>query len=227
MSHKSGIWETIALWVLALCVPLVLLLSNLYLLATPLFVRSEYAKPSFPPAETFSDTERLTLAEATVHYLRSSEGPDFLRTLGSGWQVYNEREIRHLVDVKIVMNGAFTVHALALVLSLAAFFWLWRRSAHRSAWSAVARGCTILLGALFAIGVVAYFGFDTFFVSFHRVFFSGDTWLFAYTDTLIQLFPLQFWIDATWTMALLAAGEAALLGTVAFALAKHLSRAGK
>jgi uncharacterized membrane protein len=27
------------------------------------------------------------------------------------------------------------------------------------------------------------------------LFFSGDTWLFAYSDTLIRLFPIRFWED--------------------------------
>ncbi|OQB28787.1 MAG: hypothetical protein BWY10_00254 [Chloroflexi bacterium ADurb.Bin180] len=227
MNHEPDARDRIAQWALTLCVPLVVLLSNLYLVATPFFVRSEYAKPSFPPAEAFSDRERLSLAEATVHYLRSGEGVDYLRTLRSGWQVYNEREIRHLVDVKIVMNGAFAVHAVALVLSLAAFCWLWRRSASRRGWLAVAQGCAILLAALLAIGAVAYLGFDTFFVFFHRLFFSGDTWLFAYTDTLIQLFPLPFWIDATWTLALPAMAESVLLGAVALVLGKRSARVAR
>jgi integral membrane protein (TIGR01906 family) len=212
--------------VLTLCIPFVLLLSNLYLLTTPFFVRTEYAKPTFPPSELFSERERLSLAEATVHYLRSGEGPEFLRTIRPTWQVYNEREVKHLVDVKAVMNAAFAVQAVALVLSLAAFYWLWRRAASRgSVWLAVARGCAILLAALLSIGAVVYLSFDVFFVYFHRVFFSGDSWLFAYTDTLIQLFPVQFWIDATWTLALLAILEAALLGGAAFAIVRRKAKA--
>lgn len=226
MNHEPGAWERIARLVLTLCVPFVLLLSNLYLLATPYFVRTEYAKPSFPPAELFSDRERLSLAEATVHYLRSGEGAEYLRTIRPTWQVYNEREVKHLVDVKNVMNVAFAVQAVALVLSVAAFYWLWRRRASRaSAWLSLARGCAILLVALLSIGAVVYFSFDVFFVFFHRMFFSGDSWLFAYTDTLIQLFPVQFWTDATWALALLAMLEAALLGGAAFALARRHPKA--
>lgn len=222
MNQQAQTRARIARWAVALCVPFVVLLSNLYLIATPWFVRHEYAKPSFPPAELYSARERLSLSEATVHYLRSAEGPDYLRTMRSGWQVYNEREIKHLVDVKAVMNGAFAVHGVALVLLLIAFWWLWRRPEfRRSAWSAVARGCAVLLVSLVAIGAVAYFGFDVFFVFFHRVFFSGDSWLFAYTDTLIQLYPLEFWIDATWALALLAIGEAVVLGAVALAMERR------
>jgi integral membrane protein (TIGR01906 family) len=226
MNQGPDVRDRVARWVLTLSIPFVLLLSNLYLLTTPLFVRFEYARPAFPPAELFSDRERLSLAEATVHYLRSGEGPEYLRTLRPTWQVYNEREVKHLVDVKVVMNAAFAVQAVALVLAVAAFFWLWRRRTSRSsAWLAVARGCAVLLAALLAVGVVVYFSFDVFFVFFHRVFFSGDSWLFAYTDTLIQLFPVQFWIDATWALALLAIAEAALVGGAIFAIGRRQAKA--
>lgn len=226
MNQVLDVRDRIARWVLTLSIPFVLLLSNLYLLTTPYFVRYEYAKPAFPPAELFSDRERLSLAEATVHYLRSGEGPDYLRTLRPTWQVYNEREVKHMVDVKVVMNAAFMVQAVTLALSLASFFWLARRSVSRgSAWQSVARGCAILLATLLAIGAVVYLSFDVFFVFFHRVFFSGDSWLFAYTDTLIQLFPVQFWIDATWALALLAIVEAALLGGVALTITRRLNKA--
>ncbi len=216
--------------VLLLCLPLALLLANLYVVATPLFIRTEYARASFPRAQLFDDDERLSLAEATLHYLRSGEDLEYLRDLRSqGQQVYNQREIQHLVDVKAVMNAAFAVQAVAVLLCLAALLWLWRRKDTRSsAWQWFYRGCLLLFVSLLTVGVVAYFSFDVFFVFFHRVFFSGDTWLFAYTDTLIQLFPVQFWMDATWTLALLAVGESVLLGALSWLVyRRQIGRAGK
>ena len=34
-----------------------------------------------------------------------------------------------------------------------------------------------------------------FFVQFHELLFPPGTWTFAYTDSLIRLFPEQFWFD--------------------------------
>jgi integral membrane protein (TIGR01906 family) len=75
------------------------------------------------------------------------------------------------------------------------------------------------------IGVLAYTSFDWFFVLFHRVFFQGDSWLFAYSDTLIQLFPVQFWMDATAGMAVLAVAASVLLGGVAYVLSRRVRAA--
>ena len=52
------------------------------------------------------------------------------------------------------------------------------------------------------IGFFAAFAFDSFFVTFHHLFFEGDTWLFNYTDSLIQFYPEPFWITASLGIAL-------------------------
>jgi integral membrane protein (TIGR01906 family) len=73
--------------------------------------------------------------------------------------------------------------------------------------------------------VFVLLGFNTFFTAFHRVFFSGDTWLFNYTDTLIRLYPVQFWFDAATVIGLTTIAEAIVLGLVArqWGKALHIS----
>jgi integral membrane protein (TIGR01906 family) len=214
----------IAYIMLVLCIPPLLLLSPLYLLATNAFVRYEYSKPDFPPAVLYGPAERLTLAEATVYYLRSGAGPDYLWELSSqGQDVYNPREVQHLVDVKVVMRGAFWLHGVCAVLCIAAVVSLWRRRQGRSSvWRAVNQGCVLLLILLVVVGVLALTNFDVFFVLFHRLFFHGDTWLFAYSDTLIQLFPVQFWMDATAGLAVPAVAAGILLGMITYVLSHRV-----
>jgi uncharacterized membrane protein len=48
----------------------------------------------------------------------------------------------------------------------------------------------VLLGMFIFPGL-----FWAFFTGFHALFFTGDSWLFEYSDTLIRLFPLRFWQD--------------------------------
>jgi len=209
--------------VLLLCIPLLLLLSNLYLLTTAAFIRYEYGKPRFPPAGSYDAAERLSLAEATLYYLRSNRQADYLMGLQSeGLAVYNAREIKHLVDVKFVLRTAFWVHRVCALLCFLAMAFSWRGTQERSgALLGVYRGCLALLVLLITIGVLAYTNFDLFFTAFHRLFFEGDSWLFAFSDTLIQLFPVQFWTDATWMLALVTMGECVIVGAAAYALSRR------
>ena len=159
-----------------------------------------------------------------MHYLRSGAGPDYLWELRSrGQEVYNPREVQHLVDVKVVMRGALWVHGVCLMLCIAAVAFLWRQPQGRaSVWRAVFQGCVLLLMLLAVVGVLALTSFDVFFVIFHRLFFHGDTWLFAYSDTLIQLFPVPFWMDATAGLAVPAVAASVVAGTIAYVLSRRV-----
>jgi integral membrane protein (TIGR01906 family) len=210
--------------ILTLCTPLVLLLSNLYVLATPAFIRYEYGKPTFPAADLYSDKDRLSLAEATLYYMRSDKGVDYLTSLEiRGRAVYNPREIWHLVDAKWVLRGALVLHAACAILGLLALALTWRRKEDRSgALRAMFWGCAVLVGTLVGIGLLAYTNFRLFFTIFHRLLFEGDSWLFDFSDTLIQLFPVTFWMDATWLLSILAVVECTLLGALALITSRKL-----
>jgi Protein of unknown function (DUF1461). len=54
----------------------------------------------------------------------------------------------------------------------------------------------VTVGLVVVIGIFAGISFWQFFTVFHELFFSGNSWLFLYSDTLIRLFPMQFWQDA-------------------------------
>ncbi|MBM4429021.1 MAG: TIGR01906 family membrane protein [Chloroflexi bacterium] len=224
MKTKPRALDAIARAVLLICTPPVLLLANLYLLATPAFVRYEYNKPGFPPADLYDSRERLLLAEATVHYMRSSKGTDYLMQLQSrGLPVYNSREIIHLADAKRVMNAALGVHSICLILCLLALVYAHghpKRWYH--AWRAISWAGLFLFVLLASIGLLAYVNFNLFFTTFHRLLFTGDSWLFPFSDTLIQLFPLPFWMDATWLICLLTLMESAIVGWAAYAFSRRL-----
>ena len=56
---------------------------------------------------------------------------------------------------------------------------------------------------------VILLGFDGFFVRFHEVFFAGDTWRFNNADTLIRIYPEQFWQDVSRLAAAIAVAAGA------------------
>jgi integral membrane protein (TIGR01906 family) len=66
---------------------------------------------------------------------------------------------------------------------------------------AAAVGLTVLLGMTASPDI-----FWQFFTAFHGMFFEGDSWLFAYSDTLIRLYPVRFWQDAFLAAAAIVLG---------------------
>ena len=57
----------------------------------------------------------------------------------------------------------------------------------------------LLIGSLATLGIAALavpvilLGFDGFFLRFHEVFFTGDSWRFSETDTLLRIYPEILW----------------------------------
>ena len=80
--------------------------------------------------------------------------------------------------------------------------------------SSGARSLTLAIAVL-AVPLILL-GFEGFFTRFHEVFFSGDSWRFSKTDTLIRLYPDLFWQDVSRLTAAIAVGQALVLAPSAW-----------
>jgi integral membrane protein (TIGR01906 family) len=200
---------------IAAAVPLTLVIGMARLLTLPWYPAWEYAKAGFP-ADPLGMTpeERLRLARASIAFLNTPRGVGRLEDLrfADGMVAFNAREISHMDDVKLVYDQLTAAALIAFVVAVAAAWVLIRQDRLALVWGALSDGSLFTLCALVLLGVWMAVGFDAFFTAFHGVFFAADTWLFNYSDTLIRLFPLQFWADAG---LLIAVG----VGALAFVLA--------
>jgi integral membrane protein (TIGR01906 family) len=207
----------------SLLVPIVLIGLGLRLLLTPLFLQFEYNMPYFPPDEFgFTKEDRLKWAPYALDYLVNNEAISYLGDLNfeDGSPLYNERELSHMDDVKLVTQGALRVWYISVAVLLLLSVWAWfggwwqdyRLGLMRGGWLMV--GLAVTVGLIVVIGIVINPNvFWNFFAGFHSLFFEGDSWMFLYSDTLIRLFPIRFWQDAFLLAAVIALG-----GGVALAL---------
>ncbi len=188
---------------ITLALPFLLVVSNIRLVANDWFIHFEYnTRPGFPAdAYGFTLEERTRLAmDGLYSVLPHGEGAIRLQQakLSDGSPAFNEREIKHMQDVRVLMALVFPIQlgGLALIAILGFVlnrFPAWRRVVpHGLKWGAILT--LSLLAALIAYIVI---NFDAFFLTFHRLFFEGDTFMFLYTDTLIRLYPEMLWSDAS------------------------------
>jgi integral membrane protein (TIGR01906 family) len=203
-------------WLITFLLPLALTFLGLRLLLTHAFLEVEYRTPGFPVDEYgFTLQDRLHWSKTSVDYLLNNADISFLGnlTFPDGSALFNERELSHMQDVKKVVQPVlwigYAVWFLVLGLGLWARFGGWWPEYVRG----LRRGGWLALGLVAAIGIFAGISFWQFFTVFHELFFTGDSWLFLYSDTLIRLFPLPFWEDA-----FLFAGVLDMLGGLALGL---------
>ncbi|HQE92493.1 MAG TPA: TIGR01906 family membrane protein [Anaerolineae bacterium] len=200
---------------IVVAIPLLLVMGAVRLLTLPWYPAWEYARPGFPADPlAMPPDERLRLARASIAFLNMPRGTASLDELrfADGTVAFNAREIGHMNDVKLVYDRLTAAALIAFVIAVVAAYVLIRQGRLAQVWGALSDGSLFTLCVLVLLGVWMAVGFDAFFTAFHGVFFAADTWLFDYSDTLIRLFPLQFWADAG---LLIAAG----VGCIAFVLA--------
>jgi len=179
--------------------PFVLIMFSIRVLFTPLFLVVEYNMPGFPSDPYgFSKEERLKWGSLSIQYLFNNEDPEFLENLRfeDGTSIYNEREVSHMVDVKILLQQTLRLFYLLLIVYIVIVIWAKIKNHLHWVWAAASKGGWLTLGLIGAILAAVVISFDALFTAFHKVFFVGDTWLFYFSDTLIRLFPMRLWQDA-------------------------------
>jgi integral membrane protein (TIGR01906 family) len=188
---------------IALALPFLLVVSCIRLVANEWFINFEYnLRPGFP-ADVYGFTleQRTRLAmDGLYSVLPQGEGIIRLQqaTLPDGSPAFNEREIKHMQDVRVLMGLVFPIQLIGLALIVILAIVLHRFPAWRRVVPNGLQWGSILTLTLLA-GLIAYIliNFDAFFLTFHQMFFAGDTFMFLYTDTLIRLYPEVLWSDAS------------------------------
>ncbi len=207
--------------IITLAVPVILVLANVLLFMNPAWLAFQYSQPGFPKAELFSDTDRLYFGSESIEYVRGNRTLEQFKALG----VYQEREIKHMIDVRVLVDQVKIVLPVVTLLAIVALVVLARQPDARTlAARALFNGALLTLGLFIVVGIFAAVGFNTFFTLFHRVFFEGDTWLFNYTDSLIQFYPLPFWFTTSIVLIGLTVLEAIVVGAIGWFWQKKMSQ---
>jgi integral membrane protein (TIGR01906 family) len=194
--------KKILIILIALTIPFLLAVGNIRLVANPWFIQFEYNRPGFPTdAYGFTSEQRTPLALAGL-YSVVPEGAGMIELeqakLPNGEPAFNAREIKHMLDVRVLMAKVFPLALIigGVLIVLAIVFR--KNQTYRDTVPRGLRAGSILTLSLLA-GLITYIliNFDAFFLQFHQLFFEGETFAFRYDDTLIRLYPEQLWSDAS------------------------------
>lgn len=197
--------------IIALAVPALTIMLAVRAVASPAFLWLEYHRPGFPSDSYGFDTqERLRLGSYGLDYILNFAPHTYLADITTGGNTaFLASEVEHMTDVKRVMLISMTFALIMLVLALLSARTL-RLRAPGVLRSSLFTGAWLTLALLIGLGIAGAIGWEAFFTTFHEVFFPQGNWQFRMSDTLIRLYPPQFWVDAAAT-----AGALTLFITVA------------
>jgi integral membrane protein (TIGR01906 family) len=197
---------------MAIFLPFLLLIAAVRVVATPLFLWIEYYRPGFPgDGYGFTTDDRLTYGSYAVDYLANLAGPRYLGdlVLPSGDHLFTAGEVSHMADVKTVVLSSYGAGVVLLLFFIFAAIGL--RKTKGAFGRGLFAGSFVTIAIIVALAVLAALGWEQFFTDFHRIFFANGTWTFRLEDSLIRLFPGQFWVDSALVVGVLVLLAASLM----------------
>lgn len=198
--------------ILAIAYPFLLMILAVRLVASSAFLWFAYQRPGFPAdGFGFSTADRLTYGSYGVDYLNNVADSRYLSELRDplGNPLFLNTEVQHMLDVKNVISATYLGGLILGIVVLVALFYLGKRYAGGIRRGLFA-GAVATLALFAALTTTAVLGWDAFFTGFHKIFFANGTWTFNYSDTLIRLYPPQFWVDAAIAIGVLVVATATI-----------------
>ena len=128
---------------------------------------------------------------------------------------FNERELKHLADVRALVMRSLTLRNVIVLLYafyIAAMLIKKRRQAVAGGFLSAS---AVFLVIAVIIGIAALVNFDAIFVKFHELLFSNDYWiLYPMKDNLINLMREDIFVDMFTLAGLIWAGIVAVVAAI-------------
>ena len=199
--------------------PVKILVAVLFIALVPVFLIAVSARwvINFPPLYSYgfdqydiprrTGIERAELISAGKQirdYFNNDEEYLAVRVVVRGVRyqnIYNEREVLHMKDVKALVKGVYRVSELTglyLIAVIVGGFAIWGRRFMPSVATLIGWGGWTTVALLVVVGLAMTVGFDRLFLAFHLISFTNDLWqLDPRRDYLIAMFPEVFFFTAT------------------------------
>ena len=217
-----GFIRSLATILFVLALPVAIVTTNVRLLLNAPFIYDySFDRYDATQATGLSRSDLDDTGAALRDYFNNDEKTIYHTVTENGLPapVFNARETRHMEDVKALVVWVNRVQ-LASVMFIVAYgmvFFVWSREGTlRQLAGQTLAGLLLGLIAIGVIGVAAVVSFDAAWEQFHVILFPSGFWLLnPRTDHLIQMFPEEFWRDATFIFGALCLLEAAVGAAVA------------
>ena len=210
------IFQAVTCWLFVCCLPLLIITSSIRCEVSAIrLYEYGFDKYQISQATGIGEPELKKAAQHLIDYfnLRAASAQVTVVKKGQKFDLFNERELIHLQDVRSLIQLGYWVQrgALALMVICALVLLLWLKDSWHILVRGLFRGSVATFGLVVVLALWSIFGFDQFFLLFHLISFHNMFWMLDPSkDYLIMLFPEGFFYDA----ALFGFGAVLLLAVV-------------
>lgn len=213
--------------VIAVFLPMVVLFNVLEVYAYNLnFYMSSYKKNNVIQTTRMSENDLKRVTVKIMDYLKNKEDNLEIKVniRGEVREAFGEREKLHMADVKKLFSRGYILRntgIILLVLSTIIILIKSKKPIKDMLTSLLYSGIFSFL-IVIVIFILTKIDFDKYFTYFHEIFFNNDLWLLdPDKEVLIQLVPLEFFIDITTRIIGWFLGIELLISSTSFYLLKR------
>jgi len=211
----------------ALCLPLFLITSNLrWAINSHQLYEYGFDSHQVATGTGLPESELQKVAVSLINYFNFERDTAQVMVMkeGENLELFTEREIIHLQDVRALVRLDYFVQFLTLALIVVFGLTLvlgWKEARWRRLIEGLLWGSALTLGLIIILALWSLLSFDQFFLLFHLIGFPNDYWLLDPSQHyLIRLFPQGFFYQAALFIVGATLVEALIIGGIAFGAQK-------
>ncbi|NLY66740.1 MAG: TIGR01906 family membrane protein [Tissierellia bacterium] len=135
-------------------------------------------------------SELMDVTENLLDYLRDEADEGVLRPN------FNEREILHMIDVKVLFKYGYILRNISFFISVLVIAYFILNKKIKPLGRILFFGPFIWWTAILLLFILSLNDFNKYFTYFHLIFFDNDLWILnPKTDLLIQMLPQDFFMN--------------------------------
>ena len=164
-----------------------------------------------------SKDQLLRGAKQIIDYVHTETEPlaVIIEVEGIDQQVYSEREILHMKDVKDLFQNTYKIQEFSggylLLFSFALLYWR-KAKALKTISTLAAIGASLAISfILLIVASSLLLSFQEVFNIFHYISFDNDLWILSPDTYLVRMYPYNFWLNATFLIGISTLVEGILI----------------
>lgn len=193
------------------------------------YFEKEYQKYNVMERVSMEQSDLMFVTKEMMAYLRGQRDDLHIKTNidGKKQEFFNEREIAHMEDVRVLFWGGQWLRKIGIVIGIitAVYLFVQKQKLFLLKWIRNGFVCFVLAVAIL-VGIIST-NFTKYFVIFHKIFFNNDLWILnPETDRLINIVPENFFVDTSVRIAVIFFAIIAFVCIVCSILLKRMKKTG-
>lgn len=217
---EPGALRTLTAAILVLAIPVALVTTTIRVVISEQAVYDHSVRKYDAMAASGIPEDELIRANGEIrdYLMQPDPGPlsiEVTNRIGETGPLFSAKETVHMADVRDLVQAMFVVQMASVVLALIIAVLMAVMWPPRALAAALLYGSMLTLAVIGTAAALAFTGFDSAWSEFHGIAFSNDLWqLDPDEDHLIQMFPEDFWFEATTLIGGAIAVQALLIASI-------------